>query len=226
MRPNDCQRFTRVLATSLLTALFNFASADAREFACKGEKVSVESSSSQDIRHVCQGARNAIRFLVSNGLNKHAVTISVVSHMPKEIPESALGAFSRAEKRIYILTYSEFKKHNALFGTPIDESIYRAVVAHEVAHAIAFHNFKEQPTLLGQEYIGFVTLFWTLDEVRRKQILWRYDYDEDWQKHAHILYLMDPLEFGAHAYRHFLRPENGQVFFRKILDGEFVFYEE
>lgn len=226
MRPNDYQRFTRTLVTSLVMALFNLASVEAREVACQGGKTLVESSSNQDIRHVCEGARKAIQFLVSNGLKTHKVSISVVSHMPEGIPESALGAFSRTEKRIYVLTYSEFEKHNALFDIPIDESIYRAVIAHEVAHAIAFHNFKEQPTLLGQEYIGFVTLFSTLDQVRRKQILWGYDYDEDWLKHAHVLYLIDPLEFGAHAYWHFLRQENSQHFFRKILDGHPVFYEE
>lgn len=84
------------------------------------------------------------------------------------------------------------QKRDGLFNMPIDESIYRAAVAHEVAHAIAFHNFKDQATLVGQEHIGFVTLFWTLDRTNRDKIRSRYSYDEGWQSHARMLYLMPP----------------------------------
>jgi len=34
------------------------------------------------------------------------------------------------------------------------------------------------------------------------------------------LYLLAPQWFGAEAYRHYLKPGNGQAFLRKILAGE------
>lgn len=185
--------------------------------------VLIESSNSSDTLHACLGTGSATRFLSSHGLALPAVRIKLVDAMPDDIPESALGAYSPSRQEIFVLALSvlqERGKEYELFKVPIDEHVYRALIAHEVAHAIAFHNFKGAPTLLAQEYIAFVTFYTTLEITRREHILRQYEYDEDWVQYPAILYLTDHFAFGVHAYRHFQRSENGQRFFRRLLDGE------
>lgn len=218
---------TCALAGFLAAGLVVTASALAKTVKCRDAPVRVESSSSRDAASACQGARNAIKFLSSQGLDiPPSISIKVVQAMPEGVPRSALGAYSRDERKVYVLGYAALRRMRNTFKIPFDASLYRAVTSHEVAHAIAFHNFKEQPTLLGQEYIAFVTFFSTISPAQREQILWRYDYDAHWQLYAIILYITDSLEFGAHAYWHFLMPENGQRFFQKILAGEALSLEE
>ncbi|GAB3543346.1 hypothetical protein GCM10027343_16610 [Noviherbaspirillum agri] len=189
----------------------------------------IESANRSDTRHACRGAEIAVRFLSSHGFTIPPVTIKIVDAMPENIPESALGAYSRSRNEVFILAFPAFLDRSeefGLFNIPVDESAYRAVVAHEVAHAIAFHNFRVPPTLLGQEYIAFVVLFNALEKSQCDDVLWHYDYDEDWLKYPAILYLTDQLAFGAHAYWHFQRPENGDRFFRQILEGKALSLDE
>lgn len=185
--------------------------------------VTIDSASQADARYACLGANDAVRFLSSQGFAVPAVSIRIVDAMPQNIPESALGAFSRSRNEIFILSLPVFLDHSqkyGIFNIPVDDSVYRAVIAHEVAHAIAFHNFRATPTLLAQEYIGFVTFFTALERNRRDNILRRYQYDEEWLGYPAILYLTDQVEFGAHAYWHFHRPDRGRHFFQQILDGK------
>lgn len=211
----------RAAAALFVVALFTAQPANARKLKCPGLQVVVESSRLTDAVRSCRGARSAVRFLTAQGMAMPpSISIKIAARLPEDLPRSALGAYSRNEKQIYVLDYAEFRRRHTTFKVPADPSIYQAVISHEVAHAIAFHNFRSEPTLLGQEYIAFVTFFTTLRPALRQEILWRYDYDESWQLYAVILYLTDALEFGAHAYRHFLRQENGQRYLQRILNGE------
>ncbi len=216
-----CRALVRTVTVLLAVVLLAAQPAHARKVKCRSVPVFVESSRLADTARACEGARDAVRFLASQGLDAPPViSIKVVDNMPEAVPRAALGAYSRSEQMIYVLDYAAFRRRHNTFKVPAAPSIYRAVISHEVAHAIAFHNFKSEPTLLGQEYIAFVTFFATLRPDLREEILWRYDYDADWQLYAVILYLTDALEFGAHAYWHFLRPENGRRYLQRILAGE------
>lgn len=209
----------------LASALFAAAEANARTVKCKSVNyIIVEASSRDDVRQACRAAQHAGSFLSSQGLTlpQEDIRIDVVSAMPESIPGSAAGAYSQARRRIFILSYRSFKEryHNPL-GVSMSKSIYRSVTTHEVAHAIASHNFALTPTLVAQEYIGFVTLFSTMHKGSREQILRRYShYNDEWLTHPEILYLGDPVEFGVHAYRHYLLPENGRKILHRILQGE------
>lgn len=206
------------------------ASLNAETQDCKVSRhILIESSNGSDIRQACIGTERATRFLLSHGFAIPAINIKIVDAMPDGIPKSALGAYSRSRKEIFILSFSVFldrSKEYEVFNIPVDEAVYTAVIAHEVAHAIAFHNFRVPPTLLAQEYIAFVTFYSTLEESRRENILRNYHYDEDWMQYPVILYLTDQVAFGAHAFRHFQRTENGARFFNLILDGKALGVDE
>lgn len=204
-----------------IAALVAATTSTAEQVKCKDQNVVVEAASRRDAFDSCRGARNATQFLASHGLMVPAtMNVRVMAAMPPGVPPSAIGAYSITDGRILILSYAAFKKRNHPFKIPFDQSLYQAITSHEIAHAIAFQNFKEQPSALGLEYIAYVTFFTTLKPAQRVKILDNYPYDAAWQSYAVILYLGDPLEFGAHAYQHFLQQENGHSFFLKILSGE------
>lgn len=178
----------------------------------------------EDADHVCRGADAALRFLASQGLViPPAISVDIVDEMPEGVPKSALGVYAWKERRVILFTYRAFRAREnqaQKFGVPINRSHYRAAVSHEVAHAIVRFNFRAEPSLLAGEYISYVTLFHVLPAEERKKILGRFPYQDGWEKQAAFMYMSDPMEFGTHAYRHFLRPENGAAYLNQLLSGE------
>lgn len=180
----------------------------------------VDAPRTADAALACQGAQDAINFLISQGLRVPAtLTLKVQTQAPAELPRTALGAYLREKHLVIVVSYRNFLRRRDMFRIPLDRNLYRAIVAHEVAHAIADHNFSVPPSLLALEYISYVTFFSTMPPSQREKILQPYWYDAEWPLYADVLYLQDHLDFGAHAYWHFVRPENGPEFFRKVLAG-------
>ena len=122
-----------------------------------------------------------------------------------------------------ILTFKELKRFKTWFNLPIDASLYRSLVAHEVAHAIGARNFKvTQPSLQAKEYIAYVTQLATMLPELRERVLSQFPgqgFEGDWQMSTTI-YLLDPMRFGAQAYRHFLKRGNGGSYLHSILAGK------
>lgn len=183
----------------------------------------VESDNDDDRRQACRGARDASVFLARQGMRlPQSIRIEIVSAMPEDVSDTAVGAFNRESRKIVMLSYRAYQERGRTpLGILPTNPAYRAVTAHEVAHAIAFHNFETNPTRVAQEYIAFVTMFSTMPKDMQREILRRYaDYDTQWLHHPEMLYFSDPVEFGIHAYRHFRLPDNGPRFFRKVLEGD------
>lgn len=148
------------------------------------------------------------------------ITIRLVTEMPDTVMKSALGAYVRETREVHVLTYSALQLRGRSLKAPLNRSLYRAVVSHEVAHAIAAVNFKKEPSYLGQEYIAYVTFFSTMESTQRERILRQFPPEENWQVQAPVIYAFNSLEYGTHAYRHFLKAENGKGFLNKVLHGE------
>jgi len=175
-------------------------------------------------RDACAGAMDATGFLAAHGFDVDGpVDIVLVHELSGHVTHSAIGAYLRTERRTYVLSYDAFRRLGTWFGVPADRTLYRSLVAHEVAHALAGDSFRiADPTVQAHEYIAYTTMFATMDESRRAQVLARFPgegYEGDWQMGTTI-YLLDPLRFGSQAYRHFLKPENGARYLRDILAGE------
>jgi len=130
------------------------------------------------------------------------------------------------ERRVLILVYSEFKKFENWFGVPIDRSLYRSVVSHEVAHLVADFNFTiAKPSIQAKEYIAYITQFSTMEPVFRDRVLLHFPgeaFEGDWQMSTTI-YMFDCMGFGVRAYRHFLKLEDGDEYLHAILNGEALF---
>ncbi|MBK5207579.1 MAG: hypothetical protein JJD98_19970 [Polaromonas sp.] len=202
------------------------------EVRCDTQNNSVLSSDPADAKLACEGAHDAIDFLSAQGFDiVNGVSIVIVPKLPLAEKDSAAGLYLDSTagcnidsaREVQVLSFSAFKKFKNWFHIPIDASLYRSLVAHEVAHAISACNFKvAMPSIQAQEYIAYVTMFAAMAPVIRERILRQYPghgYDGDWQMSTTI-YLLDPMRFGVQAYRHFLKPVNGRSYLHAILAGE------
>lgn len=186
--------------------------------------VSVRSSDEEDASISCEGAREAIRFLASLGLDVTTeIRIEVVPELTKHASESAAGCYVEEGKRVLILSYSRFAEFRDWFNVIIDRDLYRSLVSHEVAHAVAACNFEiSEPSIQAKEYIAYVVQFSTMNAAQRDNVLSQYPgqgFEGDWQMSTTI-YLFDPMRFGVQAYRHFLKPGNGRDYLGRILAGK------
>jgi len=200
------------------------ADAFPNETKCNDLNVVVHSPDQQDALIACEGARDAIVFLESNGMDVTGdFAIELLTRLPAVVNSSAAGCYLELERRVLILVYSEFKKFENWFGVPIDRSLYRSVVSHEVAHLVADFNFTiAKPSIQAKEYIAYITQFSTMEPVFRDRVLTHFPgeaFEGDWQMSTTI-YMFDCMGFGVRAYRHFLKLADGDEYLHAILNGE------
>lgn len=207
------------------TALAERVSVSVAELRCDERNIVVRSPERLDASTACEGARDAIVFLASHGLDVSSeIEIDVVPRLPAVAGHSeAAGRYLESQGRVLILAYSEFEKQKPWLGLPSDRRLYRSLASHEVAHAVAARNFLvPQPSIQATEYIAYVTMLATMDPADRERVLTQFPgegFEGDWQMSSTI-YLFDPERFGVHAYRHFLKPANGRRYLHEILSGK------
>lgn len=121
-----------------------------------------------------------------------------------------------------MLDYDAFRQSGKWFGVPVSPLMYRSVVTHEVAHAVADCNFKmPNPTIQAKEYVAYVAMFASMESALRSRIMTENPgsgFDSELKINATI-YLCDPMRFGVKAYRHYLQQDHGNAFLRKVLSG-------
>lgn len=193
------------------------------EVRCATRNVVVHSARRDDALTACEGALGAIGFLASQGLETRGpVSIDIVQALPSDASDTAAGCYVPAKRRAFVLYYREFTKQGSWFQIKVDRALYRSVVAHEVAHAIAAANFKlAQPAIQAHEYIAYVTMFATMAPAQRRRVLSNYagsGFENDVQMSSTI-YFFDPMRFGVQAYRHFLGQASGRDYLRAVLTG-------
>lgn len=183
----------------------------------------VRAAKARDARTACEGATDAVRFLRMHGLEADGrLELHLTDQLPEQANPKALGCYLHSERRAYVRTFHAFVKEGSYLRLPPDRILYRALIAHEVGHAIAACNFAvPAPTLPAQEYVAYVTTFATLPESYRERAIERYLGSPVAHELAFnsVIYAMDPEHFGVQAYRHYASPGNGPAFLREVLLG-------
>jgi len=194
-----------------------------RALDCVPGVIRVADLNPRDASDACEGARSALAFLTSLGLPAgDPFSIQGVNAMPSQVDRSAAGCFIERQRRVLVLPYERFRRFRTWFGLPIDRRLYRSLVTHEAAHALAACHFaRPDPPLHAKEYIAYVITFATMDESLRAKALARIPGDgfDSEDRITLLLALFDPMRFGAQAYRHYRMPGQGAEFLRAILAG-------
>lgn len=189
--------------------------------------VHIESSvvSTQARELVCNAAHEVLAFFRSLGVEvKDVIAIQIADHdIDARLPH--IGSYSSENKLVKLLSLKEaVARHNdnKLFGLSMNKALYRSVVAHELAHALADQNFGfEEPPLVVHEYIAYVVQLSTMDPELRAEVLAGSDVAayEDVSEMSCVYYAMDPSGFGIKAYRHYVALSDPGAFIRRLLSG-------
>ena len=216
------------VSLSLLSSLVAAGGANSTDLPaahnCANTSISVLADSRIDYGEICAGAEDAIAFFGRLPLRPiDSVVVEIVPFLPKEIGETAVGCYLQNGGKILVLDFAEFAKHKTWFNVPIDRSMYRSLVTHEVAHAVAACNMAmpESP-IQAKEYLAYVAMFVMMDQGLRGKIMNANPckaFDRESKINTNI-YLCDPMRFAVRAYRHYLDEKNGDEFLLRIMAGE------
>lgn len=200
--------------------------ARAGETRCSGADVIVHAEHRADAESACDGSRDAVRYLETQGLRvPDAIEVHIVAELPDVASRTAVGAYLHAERRAFIIPFSTFNGRSTYFELPADRPLYRSLVAHEVAHIVAAANFTvKQPNVEAQEYIAYVTQLATMSPELRGRVLalpGSFTFDSPLQINTAV-YLADPERFGVGAYQHFQGLQDRNAFLREVLAGRLL----
>ena len=217
---------TAIFIGALIAA--DFAHGD--ELRCPDSNVVVHSADRGDADAACEAAGEALGFLAAQGLDTTgAVEVHLVNKLPDMAGLSAFGCYDHPDRRVYMLVFSECLKQGTWSELPLDRTLFKSLLTHEVAHAVAAANFSvPKPGMLAHEYLAYVTMLATMPLRQRERMLGRFPgqgFDSPDQMSA-TFYLIDPFRFGAEAYRHFLKPGNGKAFIKEVLSGRVLIGED
>lgn len=191
---------------------------------CPGAIAAVVGANPSDLMNVCAGVAASLGFLANHGVNPtEPVSIEVTTRMPQEAGPTAAGCCIEKRRRVYILPYKEFRKNKTWFKLPINPGLYRALAAHEAAHAVGACNFKvPNPTIQAKEYLAYVTMLSVMPDELRIQVLRNTKTQgfESLDRFTPLLYSFDPMRFGAEACRHFSQIQDQTSHIHDVLSGK------
>lgn len=191
---------------------------------CPGGSATVEGGTPKDLETICAGVDAAIGFFARFDIRPtEPLSIEVAAKIPAEAGPTASGCFIEAKRRIYVVPYDQFRRNATWFGVKIDREMYRALAAHESAHAIAACNFAiPNPTIQAKEYLAYVAMLSTMPAPLRDKAIRgaRAVGFQSFERFTPLLYMFDPMRFGAEAYQHFKRLDDPGQAVRSILAGD------
>lgn len=218
----------RLIAALILLGPQVAAFSQAAQKICPELSLRVVYEAPEDADIVCTAGKEATAFMERHGFAIGLpIAVRVVRDLPSKPHLPELGQFDAKTMEVRVLAWEYCVKivgDRPPFGVPFNIDLHRSVVVHEIAHAIAQHNFQvEKPSIEAQEYIAYTVQLATMAVPLRDRILHRYAVP-GFLADSEItsLYLaLDPASFGVKAYRHFLGTNGGAPFFRRLLTGDF-----
>lgn len=226
MRPSG-RGLAQAALLPLCAALLAPAPAGADAIACPTQGVSVIHPEAAAGASLCAAVAEAVAFMTGHGFElKTPFRIQAVDRITQSHLATTLGTFNAKSREIDILIYGAavaFLPDRPPFGIPMNPELYRSFVVHEVAHAVAHPNFKARPTLGAMEYIAYTVQIATMPEPLRRRVLESVQ-TEAFDKPGEIgdqLLMFDPARFAVKSYLHYIRPENGAAFYRRLLSGDY-----
>jgi hypothetical protein len=197
---------------------------------CAGIPVTVSAVSHTHVDAACDAARAASAFLSQCGLVlKRETTIRIVDEIAHPCGARTLGQFVPSDRRIEITSLSRCGQNldadSPYRRLPVIE-VWRSLIAHEVAHGILYdHPSASRLPASAHEYLAYAVQIGTMSAESRAAFLTAFA-DADSQSLASFTTFahdVEPLRFGARAYRHFMAPNHGCALLERILRGEVAF---
>jgi hypothetical protein len=191
---------------------------------CRDGRATVVGADGADFSAICSGVAGALKFLALHGVRPaEPVSIEVTRSIPEEAGPTAAGCYIEQKRRVFVAPYSAFRKNKTWFGVSISREIYSTLAAHEAAHAVAACNFRiPKPTIQAKEYLAYVAMISAMSPELRAQALrgTRTEGFTSFDRFTPLLYMFDPMRFGAEAYRHFASVADQTALVQDVLAGK------
>lgn len=188
--------------------------------------VQVRAVQPADAAAACDGAARAWPWLAGLGLQLPGQTlVDIVARLPGDLDGRALGCYDPDSRRVLLLSRAAFDATGGWFGQPPDAELYRSAATHELAHAaVGCQPGARQLPVPAHEYVAYVAMFATMAAPLRARVLARYPgqgFDSPLQINS-LVYIGDPLQFAADAWRHYQARRDGPAWLRAVVAGEVV----
>jgi hypothetical protein len=210
-------------ALVLIAAASALAQPPVPETECAGVSVAVVGAPADESEIACDGARAAFAFFAPLELGvAPPMTVELTMGLPAGAPGDAVGAYVIPSRRIIVLRYEPFSWHRNWFGLPADKRLYRAVIAHEVAHAIAACHARDgRLSLAAAEYVAYIAMIATMPEDHRRELLALHPGSgfDDVASINEIVYAFNPGRFAAESYRHWMHQPDPRAYLRRVIEG-------
>ena len=242
-------------ATILLVSA-TFASIETKSGTCNKDNVSISYTFKEDYSIGCEGVKRAELFFKNWGFSIDSPVNIVfkknvkVKYFGEEI--IVYGYFERSTMTVYMSSLTSplvsnpdrknFKiKPHKFPGLSESQrnmmalEFHKSVVAHEVGHLYAQHNFnilnnkKSLHMVMGHgvhEYIAYLVQLTTMDRSLKDMVLSQYKTNDSFDMDSHINALIhghDPHGFGIKSYHHFsiMSDSAKKNFLERILSNQF-----
>ena len=201
--------------------------AEPSDQACPGlAQVVVRAAAATDAAAVCDGAGRALGFLARAGLAPPSFTlVEILDRLPGALDGRAVGCYLRETRSIQLLSYAAFAAIGTWFRMPVDAELYRAVAAHEMAHAVVGCNAGPASLpVAAHEYVAYVALFATMEPRLRERLLAKFSGSGfgSTLEINDMNHFANPNQFGVDAWRDYLRRKDRDAWLREVIAGRVV----
>ena len=195
--------------------------------ACSGMVISPIPHS--DSRLVCEAVSTTLALMHAYGLEpppRLEIEVSDAIHAQHDIRR--FGQYDPFEGRITVMSQAaclHTERYRKPFGLPMNEALYRSIIAHEVAHAVAEWNFEvADPGLAAHEYLAYVFQIASMPQPQQAALLEHIGVSafQNPAEITEIYYSLNPDYFALKAFRHFQQTEDRIGMIRRLLSGELI----
>lgn len=210
----------------LILSLFHSRQPMAAVYTCsENHSIEIVYKHQETVVPVCEAAGTALDFLKRYGLDVDSpITIKIVEGVIISNDYVAYGSYDRTRDVIRLMSFSSIMKGEApmMYDQPFDLEHYRGAVAHEIVHAVFYHNspkVEDQLTNATQEYLAHATQLAVLPHERRQQIIAENDVGpwESGDSISEVYMALNPSGFAVKSYLHLTRLEDPESFINILL---------
>lgn len=153
--------------------------AAATRYSCENTQgVSISAPTDNMVDYVCDAAGRVFRFLGKYNLHsKKEIHIEIIEETINQDGYKAFGSYDRRGDRVLMMSLPALlQSSNApeMYRQPFDEEHYIGALAHEITHAIFYHNssdIDEKWNNTAHEYLAHATQLGVLAAPRREAII-------------------------------------------------------
>ncbi len=221
----------QVVVFSLITIILPLSTAFSAQTVCPNQpEVLVYSENADVIPGVCNSSEKALAVLSGYGLlPQRQIVIKIIEEEIDHRGYIAYGKYDSRSDRIELMSYKSILSHYkepAMYNEFFDLTHYGGAIAHEIAHAVFYHNsLNISPGPAPQEYLAHAVQLAVLPEDRRNTIISRANAAawESGDAISDVYMALEPTGFAVKSYKHLTTTANPSEFIDILLNSKWFY---